>query len=399
MATLAGHIRKRVYRRGNKSWTRFVATLELGPNEEGERERLSMSFEKERDGRTWLAEKRALWLADVRVEQDIPSVGKLLESWLEHGESVVAWSPGHLRRCRQIAGKDLVPLARIPANRLTVERVENLLAARRREGLSPSSLHLIRSALSGALTLAIRRRILPLGHNVAAIAVAPELKRKPPQFLTPEDAMRLVQVLELERLGAMFTFAMALALRPSEAIGVRWEDVDFDSGEVQIRQGIQYVEGKFYATALKTDDSERVIPLPEAIVALLRRHRKSQLEERMAATRWTESGLVFTNTRGTAVYEPQANRELKRILDHAGLPKIVFYQLRHTGATLLRSKGVDLDQLQELMGHTTIYTTRRYAQVLQPARRSAAGKMNEFLHEAFNLPATTNVSDARRNPE
>ena len=232
--------------------------------------------------------------------------------------------------------------------------------------------------MSAALNLAIRRRLLPPGHNVARLAQGPELRQHRPNFLTPEIAAQLLAVLQHERLGALFSVSMLLALRPSEAIGLRWEDVDLEAGELHIRQSIQHEQG-YAVRQLKTESSARTIAIPEAVAELLRRHRLTQLEARVSTSGWLDSGLVFTNTHGGPVYEAAANRTLRRVLDAAGLPRVKFYELRHTGATAMLALGVPLEQIQETLGHTTINTTRRYAKLLEPARRDAAARVNAFF--------------------
>lgn len=117
---------------------------------------------------------------------------------------------------------------------------------------------------------------------------------------------------------------------------------------------------------------------------------------------WEDQGLVFTNTTGGPLNEPYANRRLRTILDrcshccrgpkaehsghvhHAALPRVVFRELRHTGATLLLASGKPFEIVQELMGHTSITTTRRYARVIEPMRRDAAEAMDVFLRSELS---------------
>ena len=187
-------------------------------------------------------------------------------------------------------------------------------------------------------------------------------------------------VLETERLGPLFSVAMCMALRPSEAIGLRWADVDLDRRDIRIEQRIPYKDGEYDVRVPKTELCRRALPLPSAMVSVLQRHRIRQLEERVAASReWVDSGLVFTNLTGGPVYAAYVNRKLQRILEREGPPRIVSEQLRHTGATLLLALGESIEVVQEFLGHTSINTTRRYARVIEPLKRRAADRMDEFL--------------------
>lgn len=107
-------------------------------------------------------------------------------------------------------------------------------------------------------------------------------------------------------------------------------------------------------------------------------------------------GLVFTSRDGEPVYEAGVNRRLKIIVDRINeqqrertigvapeaIPRVTFYQLRHTGATWMLSTGVPEHELQAIMGHSSPAMTRRYAAVLKPQRRAAADRLDAFMNEA-----------------
>ena len=84
--------------------------------------------------------------------------------------------------------------------------------------------------------------------------------------------------------------------------------------------------------------------LTAAAVEALKRHRKRQLEERIArAGLWRDLGLglVFTTEVGTPMNRHNlGSRSFKPLMRRAGLPQMRFHDLRHTCATLLLGKGV-----------------------------------------------------------
>lgn len=378
MAGSSGNIRKRVYQRDGRTWIRFVATIELDSG--GERSRRSASFDREREARRWLADQRSRAESGVALSADVPTVGTLLAEWIQHGIGTKGWSPSHTYRCESIVRVDLASLARVPADRLSVRDVEAILDRKRAAGASADTVRLVRAALRAALNLAIRRGVLT--RNVAALAQTPAPRRAAPRFLTQEEALTLLAALDKERLGPLFKVALGLALRPSEAIGLRWEDVDFDARLIRVEQGIQLIDGTYHVLRPKTEGSRRTIPFPVEIGEILREQRVAQLEERMQAVRWEDSGLVFTNRHGGPVYPPYPNRRLRRILQDLGLERVTFRELRHTGATLLLAMGAELAAIQDLLGHTSINTTRRYAQVVEPLKRDATDRMGTLFREA-----------------
>lgn len=89
---------------------------------------------------------------------------------------------------------------------------------------------------------------------------------------------------------------------------------------------------------------------------------------------------------GGPLHEPYVNRHLRVVLERAGLPRVTLYQLRHTGATVMLALGVPLEQIQEVMGHTSINTTRRYAALGDSLRTATADKMGAWLRETAHMP-------------
>jgi integrase len=86
-----------------------------------------------------------------------------------------------------------------------------------------------------------------------------------------------------ERLEGLFTVSMLLGLRPGEALGLHWRDVDLEAGTLVVRVALQRVAGLVLIDELKTERSRRSIPLPAVALSALRAHRTRQLEERLAA--------------------------------------------------------------------------------------------------------------------
>ena len=96
---------------------------------------------------------------------------------------------------------------------------------------------------------------------------------------------------------------------------------------------------------------------------------------------WEDNGLVFATRLGTPVGRQElVMRSFKPLLLKASLPNIRFHDLRHTCATLLLSKGVHANFVQELLGHATIsMTLDTYSHVLPGMGDAAAGAMDEAL--------------------
>jgi integrase len=113
----------------------------------------------------------------------------------------------------------------------------------------------------------------------------------------------------------------------------------------------------------------------------MRSHKVRQLEERlMSGDRWTDSGLVFTNTIGGPMEPSNVLKCFKRHLAAADLPPQRFHDLRHCAASLLLAQGVPPRVVMDILGHSQIATTMDlYSHVMPAAHRDAADLMDQLL--------------------
>jgi integrase len=183
-------------------------------------------------------------------------------------------------------------------------------------------------------------------------------------------------------LEALYVLAITAGLRKGEILGLRWDDVDFEGGMLQVTR-ILY-KGDF--TSPKTAKGRRTVKLTARAVEALRRHREAQLEEckRVEGLR-QDHGLVFTTQVGTPINRHNCYaRNFKPILEKAGLHHTVrFLDLRHTCATLLLGRRVHpklVQHLLHLLGHASItMTLDRYSHWIASTGRYAANSMDEAL--------------------
>jgi integrase len=203
-----------------------------------------------------------------------------------------------------------------------------------------------------------------------------------------DQAKTFLTAAESHRLSALFSVALACGLRLGEATGLRWEDVDLTTGEMRIRQQLQCVGKRLVLQELKTDKSRRTLALPEVCLAGLRAHRTQQLQERLkAGPSWVDTGLVFTiyapregKSTGTALHPRNVLRTLHTILKAAKLPRVRFHDLRHSAASLLIAKGVELVEVSMLLGHSEIrVTSDLYSHLQKQTAAKAASHMDEIF--------------------
>lgn len=248
-----------------------------------------------------------------------------------------------------------------------------------------------------AYCFAVLRRALNDAVDDDLIKSNPMLRVKPPvvekretQPLTHEEIGKLLGAAAGDRLWAYWVVVLALGLRRGEGLGLRWEDLDLDSGTVRLQKSVQRLRGELDETTgrrkgrlavkgLKTQASKATMAMPRSAVEALREHRKAQTAERLAAKVWANKDLVFTTTVGTPIEPRNINRAWNALCDRAGVRRVRVHDLRHAAGSLLLGK-VDLKVIQTTLRHTRLSTTADiYVHVLDDVQREAAEGMDEVL--------------------
>jgi len=165
-----------------------------------------------------------------------------------------------------------------------------------------------------------------------------------------------------------------------------------EAGRLSVRHTLQRVDGALTLLEPKTERSRRTIALPEVVLTALRAHRTRQKMERLVAgSGWARTDHVFTTQRGAPLDAATVTRSFQRALAAAGLPHRRFHDLRHSAATFLLAHGFTLEDVKNLLGHSSIVlTSNTYGHVLEQRQRQVALGMEAVLGGS---PRTTRRCD------
>jgi integrase len=209
--------------------------------------------------------------------------------------------------------------------------------------------------------------------------------------LTADQARMLLGAVEGDRLAALWRLLLETGARPGEAFALRWTDVDLERGTVRIARALVRLKGGVFFAPTKTRTT-RTVPIGVGLVAVLREHRRRQLEERMRLGPGREHAetldLVLANEVGNPLDLARVSRRFKTWAKRAGLPaRLRLYDLRHTATSLLLTNGVDVTTVGERMGHASIATTlKHYAHVTEASWQAASDRRAALLGGGDSRP-------------
>ena len=340
---------------------------------------MSKSCKTQREAREWVKETLSQVEDGLTIKGARTTLAKYLDSWLETIKPTVR--PKTWQQYEQIVRQYVKPsLGEIRLNDLRPDHVQTLYTSQLERGLGPRSVRLIHAVLHRALNQALRWG--PVRRNVCDAVDKPKQSRAEMQTFDLEQTQTFLHAVEGNRIEALFYLAISTGLRQGELLGLKWTDLDFDSGRLQVQRQLQRISGEGLTfTEPKSAAGRRAIVLGSVDLAKLQAHRKHQLEERLfAGGRWQDHGLIFTTTIGSPLDPRNLYRTYKVILKRADLPEIRFHDLRHTAATLMLQQGVHPKVVQERLGHSSInLTLDTYSHVLPSMQEDAAQRMNAIL--------------------
>lgn len=357
---------------------RWHALLDVGEDPTGRRRRRKVSGRTRTEVATKLRELQRDVEDGVVAQRRQMTVAVLCEDWLRQHAGELTDNTLQVRTW--VVRQHLVPaLGARRVRELSADDVTRFLQSKADAGYARATVAKLRGTLQQALRHAERQGLVM--RNVAALVPVPPGPKAEGRSLTIPQAQALLAAALGHPLEAAIVVGLTCGLRPGELLALAWDDVDLDVGLLRVRRAVIRVRGKVELGMTKTASSRRELRLPAAAGHALRAHRQRQGEQRQhVGEHWQDHGLVFPTGIGTLLDPSNLRRSLLQATQMAGLGHWHPHELRHSAASLLSAAGVPLEEIADLLGHSsTRVTSSVYRHRTTPTVEAAAAPMDRLF--------------------
>ncbi|MCZ1352802.1 site-specific integrase [Enterococcus faecium] len=262
--------------------------------------------------------------------------------------------------------------------------LQNFINAEFKKGYSKKTMTITHSVLKNALNMAV----YPWGlikQNPMLYVKIPKYEARP----TTKKDLKIISLedfdhmLEITPEGHPFYIPLNIGfytgMRVGEVCGLTWDDVDFSNGTITVEKQMVKNDGAWVYGTPKTSSSNRTIFIGQTLLAILKKHKKQQLENRMKYGKlYIDSNAVCTKEDGELVTPSVVKWNTRRISNALSL-SFNFHSLRHTHATLLLENGAKMKEISERLGHSRISITMdTYSHVTDKMRNETVDIMENL---------------------
>jgi integrase len=313
------------------------------------------------------------------------TVGEWLAYWLEH---IVQPEREHntYAKYESKVRLYLVPhLGKKPLSKLTPAQVRTLMAALKHEEIGAATRFEVLRILRNALNRAMREELIT--RNVALLVDMPKVSKDKVKPWNAQEAITFLRAARAHRFYAAGVLVLALGLRRSEVLGLRWQDIDFENRQFTPTKQVQREKGVgLVLKDLKTESSQAVLPLPEFCARALEGRRELQeLERKIAGEDWSQGpnhDVIFSSEHGGLTDPVGFSRTFDRLVTRSGVRRITVRLARHTCGTLLAFLKVHPKVAQAILRHSQISMTMDvYTHVVGDGEREAVSMLAELLED------------------
>jgi len=213
--------------------------------------------------------------------------------------------------------------------------------------MSQSMLNKFKLCLRGIFELALENEVItksPMPSRMKSQGVKPKTKA----IYSLEDRKKIIDYCIENNIIAP-VLLLELAIRRSELLGLKWEDIDEENCCIHIQRGVTPTRHSFAVGDTKSETSNRVIPCTEGLMQFLKNNK--------------ETGFILKGNLGGAMPPSSFGHYYKVIMTEVcqklNIPYLPPHNLRHTVGSLMHQGGTDIYTISKYLGHSDIGITSK----------------------------------------
>jgi integrase len=296
--------------------------------------------------------------APVNMSQGKQAVKDYLNEWVEnHGKANLR--PSTFAGYKTNINNHITPyIGHVQLNQLTPAMLDNMFQKIINKGLSQSTARYVQRTLSVALEAARKYRYIE--NNPARDIITKFGKQgKTPDPYTIEQIQQFMGKIAGTEWEMPVVLGGLYGLRISEAIGLRWQNVDLEKMQFCVVEQMPFkvpAGTKTITEMSPTKSNDRTLPITEVTLPYFL--RQFELQERQKALSQAGGGVYYDNdlvvakTDGSPQRRDKMSSYFGQLVRHLEVPHIRFHDLRHSAATNMHQLTGDFYTVGEILGHT-----------------------------------------------
>ncbi|SFA83026.1 Site-specific recombinase XerD [Lentibacillus halodurans] len=361
-----------------KDKTSWYYVIEMGKGINGKRkQKKKRGFKTKKEAHKAMTEMLHELNSGTYVEPKKITMNEFLSEWLKNKQLTVGENT-YLKYSRTVNSHVIPYIGEIMLPDLSAMHVQQLYHTLSQEkGLSNDNIRNVHKFLSQALKQGVKFEYIP--KNVTEFIELPKVQKKEVEVWDLDEVQHFLEVTKTNRYYIVYQIAINTGMRQSEILGLRWKDIDFDRGVLNVRQTLSHFGELKNST--KTAAGARTIALPDQLMHELNKHKVNQAKEKLkSGTFYSDHGLVIATQEGTPLHPRNLLRNFYAQIKKANLKKISFHDLRHTHASLLLKQGAHPKVVSERLGHAdTRMTLDTYSHLLPNMQEETAEQFGNML--------------------
>lgn len=261
---------------------------------------------------------------------------------------------------------------------LRADHVQKMVNDMQARGLSPKNIRDTFNNINAAMKKAVVLRYIPF--NPCEGVVLPKLKKYRAKVYDNQMIHTLLDTASGTDMYLPVLLGVTVGLRRGEMLALRWDDIDFKTNTIKVRNNMVNGENGIIIKAPKSEAGIRDIKVGDEVMAELKKARLKYMDDALTSPIFQNLNFVIRQEDGSPLHPDSMTRKWSRFLKDNNLPHIRLHDLRHSNATALIQAGVNPRVVQQRLGHSDVnITLNTYTHVLPEMDIDAAEKLDAIM--------------------